>query len=85
MAIEAVTVSLLGSTLASAAVRSLFTKIAGKRIAEKDALREGNPDADQQLEALENADLIQAAPSGKYFVTAKGLKVARDLEKLPLS
>jgi len=48
-------------------------------------LKAANPEAHQELDALEKADLIGAAPnSGKYYVTAKGLKVARDLEKLPI-
>ncbi len=85
MAIDTVTVSLLGSVLGSAAARNLFTTIANMRIAEVGPLRAVNPDADQELDALQKADLISAAPSGgKYYVTAKGLKVARDLEKIPI-
>ena len=85
MAIETVTGALLGSVLASSTVRTLFTTIVNSRIAEVASLRATNPDADQELEALEKADLISSAPSGaKYYVTAKGLKVARDLEKLPI-
>ena len=85
MVIDATTVALLGSVLGSSAVRNLFTTIANKRIAERDALRAANPDADRELEALEEADLISAAPGReKYYVTAKGLKVARDLEKIPI-
>jgi predicted transcriptional regulator len=79
------TVTLLGSVLGSSAVRNLFKTIAGRRIAETAPLKAENPCADQALEALEKADLIGAASSGeKYYVTAKGLKVARDLEKIPI-
>ena len=86
MAIDAVTVGLLGSVLGSSATRKLFTTIANSRITEISSLRADNPEADEGLEALEKADLIGSAPSsGKYYVTAKGLKVARDLEKLPVS
>ena len=86
MAIDSVTVALLGSVLGSSVTRDLFTTIANRRIAETAPLRAANPDADQELDALEKADLIGSAPSsGKYYVTAKGLKVARDLEKLPIA
>jgi hypothetical protein len=38
-----------------------------------------------ELAALAKADLIGSAPDGaKYYVTAKGRKVARGLEKLPI-
>jgi hypothetical protein len=85
MAIDTVTGALLGSVLATSAVRNLFTTIAKSRIAEAAPLRADNPDADQELDALEKADLISSVPSGgKYYVTAKGLKAARDLEKLPI-
>jgi hypothetical protein len=44
----------------------------------------GESCADRELEALEKADLIGSAASRtKYYLTAKGLKVARDLEKIP--
>jgi hypothetical protein len=85
MAIDTVTVALLGSVLGSSVTRDLFKTIASRRIAETAPLKASTPDADQELEALEKADLISPAPSGgKYYVTAKGLKVARDLEKLPV-
>ena len=85
MVIDTVTVTLLQSVLSSSAVRNLFTTIANSRIAEAAPLKAANPDADQELDALEKADLIGSAPDGaKYYVTAKGLKVARDLEKLPI-
>jgi predicted transcriptional regulator len=85
MAIDSVTGALLGSVLASSTARNLFTTIVNRRIAEAASLKAANPEADQQLDALEKADLISSAPSGrKYYVTAKGLKVARDLEKLPI-
>ncbi|MGO4879768.1 MAG: hypothetical protein ACLP59_02970 [Bryobacteraceae bacterium] len=84
MAIEAVTGSLLGSVLASPAARNPFTLIVNKRIAEKGALP-ATSDSQAALAALESADLIGSARGGeKYFVTAKGLKVARDLDKLPI-
>lgn len=83
MEIDAVTGTLLGSVLGSATVRNLFTRIANRRIAETAPLKAAFPNAD--LEALEKADLISPSSSGeKYYVTAKGLKVARDLEKIPL-
>ena len=85
MAIDTVTVTLLRSILSSSLARNLFTTIANRRIAEAAPLKATNPDADRELDALEKAELISAAPSGgKYYVTAKGLKVARDLEKLPI-
>jgi hypothetical protein len=85
MAIDAVTVTLLGSVLGSSAARDLFKTIARRRIAETAPLKAENPGADQELEALERADLIGSASSGeKYYVTARGLKVARDLEKIPI-
>jgi predicted transcriptional regulator len=85
MAIDTVTATLLGSVLSSSITRNLFTTIAKSRIAEVAPLKAANPEAHQELDALEKADLIGAAPnSGKYYVTAKGLKVARDLEKLPI-
>jgi hypothetical protein len=84
MVIETVTGTLLGSVLSSAATRSLFKVIADKRIAEKAALMAINSNPEADLAALVGADLIGSAPSGeKYYVTAKGLKVARDLEKIP--
>jgi len=84
MAIDTITATLLGSVLGSSVTRDLFTTIAKRRIAETAPLMAANPDADHGLEALKNADLIDASPNGaKYYVTAKGLKVARDLEKLP--
>jgi hypothetical protein len=85
MAIDTVTASLLGSALASSLARRLFTTIANSRIAETAPLKEANPGSDQELDALEKADLISPASSGKkYYVTAKGLKVARDLEKIQI-
>ena len=83
MTIETVTGTLLGSVLSSDAARGLFTLIANSRIAEKSALKASNPNPDAELAALVAADLISSAPNGeKYYVTAKGLKVARDLEKI---
>ena len=85
MAIDAVTAALLGSALGSSLARKLFTTIANSRIAEIALLKQANPGSDEQLEALAKADLISPTPGGeKYYVTAKGLKVARDLEKIPI-
>lgn len=84
MGIDTVTVTLLSSTLASQVARKLFTKIAANRMADVESLKTEDPDAEHQLEALKDADLIGLGDSGKnLYVTAKGLKVARDLEKLP--
>lgn len=83
MAIDTATGNLLTSALGSPAARKLFTTIANSRIAEIASLKEANPGAEQELDSLERADLISIGRSGKsYFVTAKGLKVARDLEQL---
>jgi hypothetical protein len=79
-----VTFQLLRSVLSSTATLDLFKSIATSRIAEKSTLKAANADVDHELDALKEADLIDTAPNGeKYFVTAKGLKVARDLEKIP--
>ena len=83
MPIDLVTIGLLGSTLGSEAVRNMFKSLVRKRIAERSTLRAVDDDADRKLAALVEADLISAAPGDRYFVTAKGLKVARDLEKIP--
>jgi hypothetical protein len=84
MDIDTVTFTLLSSTLASEVARKLFKKIAASRIADVDSVKSDVPDADKQLEALKEADLIGLGDSGKnLYVTSKGLKVARDLEKLP--
>jgi hypothetical protein len=86
MAVNTITVSLLNSVLSSATARKLFTTIASRRIAELASLKQNDSDAARELEALEDADLIGSAQSGeRYYVTAKGLKVARDLEKLPVA
>lgn len=83
-AIDSLTVTLLASTLSSGLARKLFSTIANKRIAEAESLKAGNPEADRELAALKDADLISAGENGqKYYVTAKGLKVARDLENIP--
>jgi hypothetical protein len=83
MQLDVITIAALTGTLSTAGARKLFTTIANKRIAEKSTLRIADRAGDQELEALVDADLIGAAPGEKYFVTAKGLKVARDLEKIP--
>jgi predicted transcriptional regulator len=83
MPIAAVTATLLGSLFSSSSVRSLFTLIANKRIAEKATLKASAPTVEADLAALVEADLISSAPDGeKYYVTAKGLGVARDLDKI---
>jgi hypothetical protein len=85
MGVDTVTVALLSSTLASQAVRQLFAKIAGNRIANLDSLKTEVPGADEQIAALKDADLVGLGDSGKnLYVTAKGMKVARDLEKIPI-
>jgi hypothetical protein len=85
MAFDTTTVSLLTSVLASSAIRDFFKDIARQRFGEIDSLRAKNEKADQELRILEQADLIGVAPNQtKYYVTAKGLKVARDLENLPV-
>jgi hypothetical protein len=84
MDIDPATFSVLTSTLGSSVTRDLFRTIVNRRIAAKAPLQAANPNADQELDALERADLISPAPNGeKYFVTAKGLKVARYLEQIP--
>jgi hypothetical protein len=80
MAIDALTLSLLTSALGSSATRKLFKTIVNLRIVDTASLKEVDPEADQALKALRDADLISSA-ADKYFVTAKGLKVARDLEQ----
>jgi len=86
MAVDTVTFTLLTSVLSSEAVRKLFKTIANSRIADKSALTEADPQADQALDVLQSADLIGAGADGeKFYVTAKGLKVARDLEQFHLS
>ncbi|MGB6719602.1 MAG: hypothetical protein WBE72_02310 [Terracidiphilus sp.] len=85
MTIDTVTASLLQSTLGSPAALRLFTTIAKRRIADVTGLKKADPEADQELDALQVADLIGANSSReKFYITAKGLKVARDLEKLPV-
>jgi hypothetical protein len=85
MAIDKLTVTLLKTILDSSSTRKLFTTIAASQIAELATLKEAIPNADQELKALQSADLIGANRSGeKYFVTAKGLKVACDLEQLAI-
>jgi hypothetical protein len=84
MAIDTATVTLLNSTLGSPATRRLFTTIAASRIALLASLKEAGAN-EEELSALQGADLIGANSSGeKFYVTAKGLKVARDLEQLTI-
>jgi hypothetical protein len=85
MPIATVTVGLLESVLASSVARNLFTLIANRRIAERGSLP-ATAESQAALDKLESADLISSARGGeRYYVTAKGLKVARDLEKIPTS
>jgi len=84
MGIDTVTLTLLKTILDSSTTRKLFTTIAASQIAELASLREASPNAAEELSVLQGADLIGADRSGqKFYVTAKGLKVARDLEQLP--
>jgi hypothetical protein len=81
MAIDIATVNLLQSVLGPPAVRKLFTTIADMRIVDMETLKADYPEAN--LDALQQANLIDVGNSGKrYYVTAKGLKVARDIAKL---
>ncbi len=85
MAIDTITVRLLDSVLSSPSTRQLFTTIANRRIAAEDSLKTDNADANlsDQFHALQDADLIGVGTGLKrYYVTARGLKVARDLGKL---
>ncbi|ADW68851.1 hypothetical protein [Granulicella tundricola] len=87
MSIDTLTVKLLSSVLKSETRKKLFTMVAGRRIADMDQLKEATSGSDirSDLEALENADLIGAGQaSEKYYVTARGLKVARDLQELSI-
>lgn len=84
MVVEAVTVSLLNSVLSSPEIRNAFMRIAKQRIVDAANLKGENAPENSGLEELQAADLIDFSPtSEKYFVTAKGLKVARDLQKIP--
>lgn len=81
MSVDSMTFNLLSSVLETSSMRRLFSTIADMRIAKKAPLQA----ADNELDALVGADLIGSAPDGdQYYVTAKGLKVARDLERLAI-
>ncbi|HWF10186.1 MAG TPA: hypothetical protein VG297_17085 [Bryobacteraceae bacterium] len=83
MTVDAITATLLLSVLNSAEVRKLFTTIARNRVADMAQLKAVKPETSNDLSALMDADLIGAGSTGgKYYITAKGLKVARDLEKI---
>jgi len=85
-AVDSSTILLLSSVLAKSGIRKLFTTIANKRIAEGASLDTSDATAVEGLNQLQEADLIAAGQGGDtYYVTAKGLKVARDLENLPLA
>jgi hypothetical protein len=85
MATNPVALDLLVSILRSPSARKLFTTIAANRIAEVTQLRAADPNVDRELIELQSNDLIGAGSGEKYYVTAKGLKVARLLENLPAS
>jgi hypothetical protein len=96
MGVDTNTVILLKSILASDSLRKIFRTVAENRIATKDdlikvvqsapeseAAASGSPDPESQLNALTEADLIGVSSDRqKYYVTAKGLKVASDLNQL---
>jgi hypothetical protein len=78
------TLQLLDSVLKSEAAREAFKLVASSQIAETSSVKQAVPGAD--LEALKGANLIGSGGGGnKLYVTAKGLQVARDLEKLPVT
>jgi hypothetical protein len=84
--VDSATITVLTSILKTKTIRELFKTIANSRIAERSALEKADPGADEALGVLEKADLIGAASDGKkFYVTAKGLKVARDLEQIPFA
>jgi hypothetical protein len=91
MAVASVTATLLTSILGSPEVRKMFRAVADQRIAQKAALvnsnsEDGKQQQENELQELQKAGLIGLAQeTGKYYVTAMGLKVARDLESLPIS
>lgn len=82
MVVSATTANLLATLFSTPDNLKLFRQIAHQRIVEKSALN-GHTD---QLGVLQDADLIEANPGGtRFFVTAKGLQVERDLEKIPFT
>jgi hypothetical protein len=84
MDVDASSADLLHSVLSSEARRKLFRIVVNRRIAPKEELlTRDDPDASRELDALTQSDLIGVSSDGeKYFVTATGLKIARDLNKL---
>ena len=86
MAIDTMTVQLLTTTLASDLRKRLFSAVVGNRIANEGKLKEISPDNDisSDLEALKSANLIGVGGESQYYVTATGLKVARDLKELSI-
>ena len=86
MAINTSTVQLLTTTLASDLRRKLFSAVVQSRIAGEGKLKEISPNDDigSDLEALKSADLIGVGGESQYYVTATGLKVARDLKELSI-
>ncbi len=84
MEIDTTTVRLLQSVLSSPSTRRLFTTIADSRIADEDNLPHELPLEERKhtLQELKMADLIGRGKQNRFYVTAKGLKVARDLGKL---
>ncbi len=90
MVVNKITVDLLNTTLASPESRQLFRRIAARRIEEVSSLQKDFPETEEnpsaltgKLDALKDDDLIGFGSSkDKLYVTAKGLKVARDLKEL---
>jgi len=85
MGIDTSTVALLQSTLATERTRRLFRDIAARRIVSASQLIHTSPttETDNELKSLQEANLIDlASENAVYYVTAKGLKVARDIAKI---
>jgi hypothetical protein len=86
MALDTIAATVLQTVLTSENLRKLFKTVVDRKIADKSDLAKAVPegsDAENQLQALTEADLIGPSTDGrKYYVTAKGLKVARDLNNL---
>ncbi len=84
MAIDTITVNLLETVLNPPSIRKVFTTIADMRIADIEKLGVNHPEITPVvLDTLEHADLIGKGASGRrYYVSARGLKVARNMGKL---